>query len=178
MSGADWARGPRAELARRLDIRTSHEQRAAILALLEFGIDRRRVATAFGISATRISQIVRQPRPTRTRALTAFAQHESATCRCGAPVTRQTATQHALRGTQPESCQACIAERVGEKCAELEAWAHAIGYVPTATEAAEWLGVSRGRAGDYLMDVFGPDPRTGYQRRGRRPLPTRPKATT
>lgn len=162
----------RVEIEQELDLRTNLEVRAAMLALSWAGYSTDEIAGVFGRTSSRVVQTLRKPRPSRQRITTAFVNDKApAACPCGASVSRET-LRRAVRENRDPRCHECAAAAVAERRARLEDWATARGQVPTVREAARILGVSRGYAGDLMLDVFGRDPREGGQRRqGPRPWP-------
>ncbi len=84
-------------------------------------------------------------------------------CACGAP--RSNSMNRAGR------CQRCEHRRARREAGidghieMLRSWALRHGRVPTINESAELLSLSRGRAGDIVVEAFGLDERAGAQRR-------------
>jgi len=163
----DWNLDTRSEWMKRLDLRTNMEQRAAVLTLLDCGVDAAVVAERIGVTTLRVTHIVERERPRRTRMLTKFLNEDG---RIGSECSGCGNKVRAGRGSR--RCGACAYEDVEDarvRDAEvLRDWARGRGYCPTANEAGEILGKSRSRAGEILVVAFGPDPRRGHERHGRR----------
>lgn len=169
----------RVDIEQELDLRTNHEVRAAILALSWAGYSNDELAHVFGRTTSRIVQALRKPRPERQRITTAFVNDEGpAACECGASVSRET-VRRAARAGRTIRCHDCAIRGVAEHRARLLDYANDVGHVPSVDDAARVTGLSRGRAGEILQDVFGYDPRIGGQRRfGPRPWPPLAKAAS
>lgn len=89
--------------------------------------------------------------------------HEGAhrCCECGM------ATAHETDGGRCDKCER--KRRIAEanmpgRVEVLRSWALRHGRVPTVGEARDILGIGRSRAGDIVVEAFGPDHRSGFHR--------------
>lgn len=146
-----------------MPIRTNHDAWRAVHEGLNDGLTMREISGRADISYQMVGVYSRMPRPAATRRRLNGHHEGGARCvDCGSGV--------ANSGERPSlRCQRCERRRLAGMRAgrveNLRAWALRHGRVPTVNEGRVILGVSRSIAGDEVLAAFGPDTRSGGQRR-------------
>lgn len=142
------------------------------------GMTRGEIAARYDLSYQMVGIWARRPTPPLPRPLdgerTRLKRQPNTPC-----VDCRTAIAYTTTRAGGKRCQPCEHAQLEHQRAAhiryLRAIATKHGQVPTVNEAAGLLGMSRSRAGDFVLLAFGPDLENGEQRinRGRRPWPPR-----
>lgn len=146
-------------------IETGEPTRDAVVRLWDKGLRHPHIAREVGISVPMVYYHLKrrhEPGWVARRKDAGSGDMARWSCECGS-----------VKSYYSKACQACMVsvskqaseDQMEARRQQLRGFARRTGFVPTNSEAREILGLSRSRAGDIIVDTFGPDPRLGGQRR-------------